>query len=197
MGDSGSTLVHRPPRLFWVTDDSIVARPDFAHGLDGRQFWQLAVRLKAAAAAAGASFWVNDRIDAAVAVRADGVQLGAASLGPDAARALLGRSAMVGKSIHSAGEGAAAVAAGADLLVLGSIYATESHPARTPLGTDELREAAAGTRPIVAIGGITPDRVKEVMSAGARGVAVRSGVWQADDVAAAVRRYLGALESVK
>lgn len=196
-----------------MTDDEIVARTDFieraetalsagdescalqlrAHGLGGRRLYELAVRLRVAAEAVGASLWISDRVDVALAVRADGVQLGGASLPTEAARALLGRSACIGRSIHEAGEGPTALAAGADLLVLGSIYRTGSHPEREPLGSAVLREATAVARPIVAIGGITSECVSEVLGAGAWGVAVRSGVWDATDVAGSVGRYLAAL----
>lgn len=206
-------LRNRLPRLFVVTDDEIATQPGFvaraeraldagggacalqlrAHGLAGRTFWDLAARLKRAAEAAGASLWINDRVDVALAVRADGVQLGSASLSAEAARRLLGRSAWIGRSIHSAAQ-APAASTGADLLILGSVYPTGSHRGRKPQGLEALREATAIARPIVAIGGITCERVNEVMRAGAWGVAVRSGIWGAADVGGALRRYLAALD---
>ena len=206
-------LQRRPPKLFLVTDDEVVARSDFieraetvlaeaggacalqlrARQLGALRFLELADRLGAAARAGGSGFWVNDRVDVALAVRSDGVQLGRASMSTEAARRMLGRAVWIGRSIHDPVEARRAVADGADLLVLGSIYATQSHPGAEPLGLAALRQAAAAGRPIVAIGGITRERVREIISAGAWGVAVRGGVWDAADPASAVGSYLAAL----
>lgn len=206
-------LNRRLPRLFLVTDEDVVGQAEFAemaatavraggrdcalqlraHGLKGGRYWVLASQLRPVAWEAGASLWINDRVDVALTARADGVQLGSRSLSVAQARALLGRSCLIGCSVHSARKTVAVLEDGADLALLGSVYATASHPERTPLGLGELREAARGRRPIVAIGGITPQRVKEVVDAGAWGVAVLSGIWRARDVAAAVREYLAAL----
>ncbi len=199
------------PRLFLVTSDEAVSRADFievataalaagghgcalqlrAHGSHGSKLYEIAVRLRQVATAMRASFWVNDRIDVAAAVRADGVQLGSRSVSPAEARRLLGRTCRIGRSVHGASEVSAAIESGADVAVLGNIYRTASHPDREPLGPDAIRRAAA--LPIVAIGGITPKRVEEVVGAGAWGVAVSSGVWEAGDVEAAVRDYRRAL----
>jgi thiamine-phosphate diphosphorylase len=163
-----------------------------AHQATGGLLWQLARQLKAAAEAVGATVWLNDRLDVALAVGAHGVQLGRRSLEVAPARRLLGSSSWIGASVHSPAEADEALGRGADVAVLGNVYATSSHPGRPALGLEALREAAV-SRPIVAIGGITPERVAEVIETGAWGVAVLSGVWQAQDAAAAVRRYRQAL----
>jgi thiamine-phosphate diphosphorylase len=197
-----------------VTDDEVVSAAGFAdrvmaalaaggrvcalqlraHASKGRTLWDLSQRLAAAAEEAGASFWVNDRIDLALGLRAAGVQLGFRSLPVAVARELLGRSCWIGCSVHSASEAAAGFDAGADLAVLGSVYSTASHPDQAPLGLGSVREAAATGRPIVAIGGITPERVSEVIEAGAWGVAVLSGIWQARDPAVQLARYVEAID---
>ncbi len=207
-------LNRRLPRLFLVTNEDVVGRADFAemattavraggrecalqlraHGLEGGRYWVLASQLRRVAWEAGASLWINDRVDVALTTRADGVQLGSRSLFVAQARALLGRFCLIGCSVHSARKAVAVLEDGADLALLGNVYATASHPERTPLGLEALREAARGGRPIVAIGGITPQRVNEVLEVGAGGVAVLSGIWRARDVAAAVQDYLAALE---
>jgi len=212
--NAGSALqLTRPlPRLYLVSDDAVVSETGFmeraaavlaegrwhcalqlrAHGLTGERFFELARHLRRITAETGSSLWINDRIDVAMVVRADGVQLGHRSVGADVARRLLGRTCWIGRSVHSANE---ARWAGTDLMMLGNIYPTGSHPGREPLGLDELRRATFGGRPIMAIGGITPERVAEVVQSGAWGVAVLSGVWQANDAAAAVREYLSALDA--
>jgi len=201
------------PRLFWVTNDSVLADRGFVeragaamravgpgsavqlrgHGLAGRRFWELAAELSGLARETGAGLWINDRIDVAMAVRADGVQLGGRGLPIGVARSLLGLSCPVGCSVHGRGEVESCFAEGADLAVLGSVFPTSSHPGRAPLGLEPLGASAAAGRPIVAIGGISPDRVKEIIAAGAWGVAVLSGVWMAADPAASASRYASAL----
>ncbi len=207
-------MTRRLPRLFLVTSDEVVADPEFpehaaralavggsacalqlrARELPGRRFYDLAGELRVAATRSGASLWINDRVDVALIVRADGVQLGSSGLPTSSARALVGRSCWIGRSVHSPDEAAAAVREGADVALLGNVYATSSHPDRAPLGLPAVREAAAGGRPIVAIGGITPTRVTEVIRAGAWGVAALTAVWGAEDLEGEVRRFLAALE---
>ena len=80
---------------------------------------------------------------------------------------------------------------------MGNVYETMSHPDRAGLGEDALRRIIASVPglPVIAIGGVTPERVGDVRWAGAFGVAVLRGVWSTGDPAAAVRDYLAALES--
>ncbi|UCC81475.1 MAG: thiamine phosphate synthase [Gemmatimonadota bacterium] len=211
-GGRAVRLSRRLPRLFLVTNDDVVEDSAFveraasalvaggrdcalqlrAHRATGGRLFQLARQLKAAAESAGATLWLNDRIDVALAAHADGVQLGTRSLKVALARRLLGSSYWIGASVHSPAEAREGLARGADVAVLGNVYATASHPGRPPLGLEALRQAAV-SRPIVAIGGITPERVAEVIGRGAWGVAVLSGVWQVLDTAEAVRRYRQAL----
>jgi thiamine-phosphate diphosphorylase len=166
-----------------------------AHRATGGRLWKLARDLKTTAEKVGATLWLNDRVDVALAVRAHGVQLGTRSLEIERARRLLGSAPWIGASVHSRAEADESLACGADVAVLGNVYATASHPERAPLGLEALRQLAVG-RPIVAIGGITPERVAEVVGAGAWGVAVLSGVWRVEDAAGAVRLYRQALADV-
>jgi thiamine-phosphate pyrophosphorylase len=88
-----------------------------------------------------------------------------------------------GRSVHDPASAAAAVEEGTDYLVAGPLFETTSHPGAPPLGSDGVRRivVAAGTVPVLAIGGITPDRVAAAVAAGASGVAVRSDVLGAAD----------------
>jgi thiamine-phosphate diphosphorylase len=162
-----------------------------AHGIPGKRVLELAADLWAMTRRNQAGLWINDRIDVAAAVRADGVQLGSRSLDPDSARRVLGRSCWIGRSIHAAAEVGLVVA---DVYLLGNIFETSSHPERAALGVGEVEQAVRAGRPILGIGGITPERTLEVIDAGAWGVAVSSGLWGARDPAAATRRYVRALE---
>jgi thiamine-phosphate pyrophosphorylase len=136
-----------------------------------------------------AAVFVNGRPDIAAAVGAHGVQLGTEDLSPADARRLLPR-AWVGRSVHSMEEASTAVAEGADFLVAGNIFETESHPDRPAVGLDLISRAARLGRPVIAIGGITPDRVHEVEAAGAYGVAAIRALWMAPDPAAATLAML-------
>jgi thiamine-phosphate diphosphorylase len=128
-----------------------------------------------------------------MAVRAGGVQLGARSLPVTEARRLLGAGARIGYSAHGALEAAEAAVDGADFVLMGTIYGSASHPATRPAGIDGLRRCVerAGV-PVVAIGGITPDRLTPVAAAGAAAAAVLGGVWRERDPVAAAAAYLAA-----
>jgi thiamine-phosphate pyrophosphorylase len=204
----------RLPRLHAVTDDAVLARPDFpararavlARGgpdlalhlrgprTGGRRLFELAEALAVAANDDGALLVVNDRVDVALAAGAGGVQLGRQSIRVEDARGLLGAGPLVGVSVGTADEARAALGAGADFLLTGNVYATATHPGRGGIGLDGLSELASFGVPTVAIGGMTPERVAEVRAAGARGVAAIRAVWDADDPALAVARFLEAFE---
>ncbi|MFN8474411.1 MAG: thiamine phosphate synthase [Anaerolineae bacterium] len=136
----------------------------------------------------GVTFIVNDRLDVALAVDADGVHVGQDDLPAEAARALLGPDRFLGVSAATPDEALAAYAAGADYLGVGAVYATGSKAdAGAPIGLAGLALVAGSTPlPVVAIGGIGPGRAAPCIEHGAAGVAVISAiVSQADSEAAA------------
>ncbi len=205
------------PRLHLITNDAVLRDAGFVdradavlaalgpaaalhlrgHGLDGGVLFHLADRLRPSASAAGAMLVVNDRVDVALAAGIRAVQLGRHAMPVQEVRRLLGEAARIGYSAHGAEEARAAVDAGADFVVIGTIYPTASHPGDPGAGPERVARTAEMVRvPIIAIGGITPARVAEVVEAGAHGVAVLGGVWHAADAAAAARNYLEALEEV-
>jgi thiamine-phosphate pyrophosphorylase len=138
---------------------------------------------------------VNDRVDVALAVGADAVQRASTSLPVKDIRGLVGGQLKIGASVHSLPEAIEAEIHGADWVVFGPIYDTPSKRGfGPPQGLDKLGRVAATVRiPVIAIGGITPERVPEVRRAGAQGVAVISAILTADSPAAATRRFLEAL----
>ena len=152
-------------------------------------------RLLGATRDAGAMLVVNDRLDVALAVGADAVQRTHTSLPVDDIRAVAGRRLRIGVSVHSFEDAVDAELKGADWVTYGPVYDTPSKRAHgTPQGLERLATVARGLRiPVVAIGGITPERVKEVRQAGARGVAAISAILAADSPAGATRRFLEAL----
>jgi thiamine-phosphate pyrophosphorylase len=158
----------------------------------------LADRLRAACAAAGATFIVNDRVDLALAVGADGVHLGQDDLPARAARPLLRPGMILGISTHSVEQARAAQADGADYVAVGSMFATTSKAEFQLVGPDLLRKLRGEIRvPLVGIGGITPDNVSEVIRAGADGVAVISAVCAAMDPQAAAARFLAQIRAAR
>ena len=158
----------------------------------------LAERLRAACAAAGATFIVNDRVDLALAVGADGVHLGQEDLPARAARPLLRPGMILGISTHSVEQARAAQADGADYVAVGSMFATTSKADFQLVGPDLLRKLRGEIRvPLVGIGGITPDNVSEVIRAGADGVAVISAVCAAADPQAAAARFLAQIRAAR
>jgi len=130
---------------------------------------------------------INDRVDVALAVGADGVHLPTDSFEPQQARDLLGSSAIIGVSTHSLAAARTAAAAGADFVVFGPVYDTPSKIAYgPPLGTEAIATVAATLGiPVVAIGGVTAQRAKEVREHGAAGVAVVRAILEAPDPRAA------------
>ena len=131
--------------------------------LPGRERAALARRLRRLTAGHGAILVVHG--DAALARRAgaDGVQLGAGDGSVAAARRVLGPDVLVGVSVHSLAEARVAAAAGADHLLLGSVWPTASHPGARPLGPRALARALREIPvPVLAIGGVTPARLRTV-----------------------------------
>lgn len=165
--------------------------------MDGGPLLALAREARSATRAHGARLLVNDRLDVALAAEADGVHLPADGLPPSAARTLLAATGLIGLSTHSAAEVAAARERGADFAVLAPVWDPASKPAyRPPLGEAGLAEAArAADLPVLALGGVTPDRVARAIRAGAYGVACIGAVMGARDPGDAVDRLLDALEA--
>ena len=133
---------------------------------------------------------INERADVALAAGADGVQLGEAALPTGAVRGIMGDDSVIGRSVHSVAGGCAAAESGADFLLVGTMFASNSHPGEEPSGPGLLsRIASAGvTVPMLGIGGITEYNAGQVVAAGASGVAVITSVLARDDPGAAAQR---------
>ena len=159
--------------------------------LPASQLYALALRLKDAINGRALLF-VNDRVDVAIAAGAHGAQLGETALPLDAAKALAAAAAprgarlLLGRSVHSAQGAIAAQAHGADLLTLGSVFPTNSHPGAPAGGIPLVKSAAqAVSIPILAIGGVNAQNIGGVIAAGASGAAVITAIAVATDPQAA------------
>lgn len=159
-----------------------------------RRLHALAAALAGEAREAGGWCVVNGRPDVALAAGARGAQLGAGALPVAEARRAVGDRVALGASVHGPRAARRAVADGANFLLLGTIFPSASHPGRPGAGPARVAASRDAGAPILAVGGVTPERVPAVLGAGAHGVAVLSGVWSADRPAAAAGRYLAALD---
>ena len=158
----------------------------------------LAERLRDRCRAAGVTFIVNDRVDLAVAIEADGVHLGQDDLPPRLARPLLRPGMILGLSTHSVEQARRAQADGADYIAVGSMFTTRTKPDFELVGPALLRAVRPEMHvPLVGIGGITRDNLGEVIRAGADGVAVISAVGAAADPTAASAQFLDAIRRAR
>ncbi|MCL1798129.1 MAG: thiamine phosphate synthase [Eggerthellaceae bacterium] len=148
----------------------------------------LATELRALCAQARVPFIVNDYVDLAREVDADGVHVGQDDTACARARALLGPGKIVGVSVQTCEEAAAAELAGADYLGAGAVFSTATKPESPDMGVDGLRAVcAAASVPVVAIGGLNEATIPQLAGCGLDGVAVVSAVFAQDDIVEAAR----------
>jgi thiamine-phosphate pyrophosphorylase len=164
--------------------------------LSVRQLFDMAVWMRELTGEYGAKLFINDRVDVALSVGADGVHLGINSIPAHAVRKISGDKLIVGVSTHSVQEAEAAENDGADFVTLGPIYETPSKlKYGKPIGVDTVREARSRTSiPLFAVGGIKSDRVKEVMDAGADGIAMISAILGSNDIKESTEEFLRLLK---
>lgn len=156
------------------------------------ELYPLAGELRRRCREVGCLFIVNDRVDLALALEADGVHVGQDDLPARETRRLLRPGMLLGVSTHDEDQACRARDDGADYVAVGSMFPTGSKPKFQLVGPDLLRRVRPelAAVPLVAIGGITVDNVAEVIRAGADAVAVISAVCAAPDPAATARTFL-------
>jgi thiamine-phosphate pyrophosphorylase len=167
--------------------------------LPSKDFYQQAVEVLGVAKEHRVKIIINDRVDLCSAVGADGVHLGQDDLPPEAARRLLGAEAIIGFSTHSVSQAEEAIRFPVDYLAIGPIFATSSKLDTAPvLGLEGLRAVrkVTGSIPLVAIGGITIENVRDVIAAGANSVAtIASLLRNPGSIAQTTRDFLSILNS--
>ena len=195
-------------RLHAITDDAVLADADVgiraaaiaavgpaaALHVRGRNssaafLAKCATRFMALASPAEAAVIINARPDVARAVGAHGVQLGVGDLSTADARTVLG-AGWIGRSVHDVAGAREAIAEGADYLLFGSVFDTDSHPGKAGQGLELLAEVVALGTPVIAIGGVTPERAQSVKDTGAWGVAAIRALWHTADPYAAAMAML-------
>jgi thiamine-phosphate pyrophosphorylase len=149
-----------------------------------RDLLAIAQELRRITRESNAKLFINDRVDVAVAVEADGVQLGHQSMPTEAVRKIVGEKMLIGVSTHSLAEAVNAEEAGADLITLGPIFVTPSKMQYgEPLGVEAIGIVKKHIRiPVFGLGGIRNTNIAQVMQAGADGIAMISAILAADDI---------------
>ena len=185
--------------LFWVLEQALDGGVKGIQlrekDLGGGELFHLAERIKALCDAHHASLLINDRVDVAMAVDADGVHLGGASIPVRTARKLMGDNKLIGVSTHSLKEAEESEQAGADFLAFGPVYFTSSKaPYGEPQGLGPLKKVMEKISiPVYAIGGIKADNIGDVKATGVRGVSLISAIVSATYPRAASEKILRAL----
>ena len=154
--------------------------------MKGRDFYRAALIIKEVCSERGALFIVNDRLDVALAADADGVHLGQEDLPLQAAKKITPPGFIIGISVRTPAQAAAAERGGAAYLGVGDVFGTSSKSDAKTIGIEGLEEVCKSTSlPCVAIGGIGAHNVKRALQAGAVGVAVISAVVSQKDICGA------------
>ena len=142
----------------------------------------------------GARLFLTGRADLARAAHGEGLHLPENEISVADARLSLGFHTPMGRSVHDLEGAQRAAAEGADYLLFGAVWETPSHPGQNGAGLDALATICQSvSAPVFAIGGVTADNAPQCLTAGAAGVALISGVWDAPDVTARVRELRAAL----
>jgi thiamine-phosphate pyrophosphorylase len=162
----------------------------------GREFYEIARELRELTLRLGVPLVINDRVDIALAVNADGIHIGHRDLPPKVARRLVGRRMFIGVSAGSVEEALAAERDGADYLGAGAVYPTGSKAdAGEAIGLRGLAEiCAAVSIPVAAIGGLFAGNAGEAREAGVAGIAVISAILSQPDMEKAARRLREVLD---
>jgi thiamine-phosphate pyrophosphorylase len=166
-----------------------------AKELNKRAFLEVAAGMKQLCRDSGVLFIVNDSLDIALAVDADGLHIGNDDLPADVARRLLAGDKILGCSARTVERAVYLAGQGADYLGVGAMYATATKSGAEIVGKEKLTEIKQAVNiPLVAIGGINHANVKEIITAGADAVAVISAILKSGDIEKATRRLVDSIE---
>lgn len=159
--------------------------------LSKRESYKIALQLKEITKKFNATLIINDDIDIAMAVDADGVHLGQEDFPVQAARKILGDDKIIGLSTHSFKDAEEAQGSGADYIAIGPIFRSTTKDVREPLGADIIKEIRKISRlPVIAIGGINENNIEDIMKTGADGTAVISAIIAKEDITGAVKEFI-------
>lgn len=155
---------------------------------------ELGKKVKLLCAEYGATFIVNDRVDIAYVLDADGVHLGQDDMDIESARKILGNNAIIGISTHAPEQAQKAVNDGADYIGMGPVFTTPTKPGRQSVGLEYVKWVSENIKiPAFAIGGIDLDNVQDVVNAGAKKIAVVRAIINSDNPEKAAQEFLKVL----
>lgn len=199
-------------RLYLVTDRDCLGIRDLGQSIEeairggvtliqlrekhasSREFFEIALRVKEITTRYQIPLIINDRLDIALAIDADGLHIGQDDLPLPLARKLFGDGKIIGVSAHSLEEALLAEQHGADYLGVGAVYPTATKADANAVTLDQLTEIKNSVNiPVVAIGGIHEKNAREVMTTGIDGIAVVSAILGKDDVQKAARALYDAI----
>jgi thiamine-phosphate pyrophosphorylase len=202
-------------RLYLITDRKVAAKslPEAVRlALEGgvkavqlrekdlsvRELLSMAQELRVITREFGAKLFINDRLDVATLVGADGIHLGGQSIPVEAVRKVVGKNMQIAVSTHNVSEAKAAQNGGADFITYGPIFTTPSKAKYgAPVGVKSIRDIKNEISiPIYAIGGINSGNMLQVMSAGADGIALISAIMTAEDIRKTAAAYDKALTAI-
>jgi len=159
--------------------------------VDSCEFYEMAVRIRDITTKLGVPLIINDRVDIALAVNADGVHVGQGDLPYNVVRRLVGTDKIIGVSASNLNEAIIAVESGADYLGVGAMFATDTKTDANLTSMDELRKIREKVNiPIVVIGGINKKTIPLFKDTGIEGIAVVSAIVSQKDETAAARELL-------
>ena len=161
-------------------------------GASDREIWELGLHVRALTQIYKVPLVVDDRLDLAMALDADGVHLGQTDLPLAQARRLWPEGRIWGVSVHTREQAEQALHEGATYLGVGALFPTASKADAVPAAHAGVRDLTALGLPLIGIGGLTAERLPSVQALGCAGVAAISAIWGAEDPAAEVRRFRAA-----
>jgi thiamine-phosphate pyrophosphorylase len=161
-----------------------------------RELLALSQELRSLTKEFNAKLFINDRVDVAVAVEADGVHLGHQSMPAEAVRKIVGTKMLIGVSTHNLEEAKAAEREGADFVTFSPIFSTPSKVKYgAPVGVEALKAVKKHIRiPVFGLGGMRSDNISQVMQTGTDGIAMISAIFAADDIQKAAENLVSAVQ---
>jgi thiamine-phosphate pyrophosphorylase len=163
--------------------------------IEGGEFYHFALKMRDLTRKMGVTFWINDRVDIALAVEADGIHVGQSDLPAKAVRKIIPQNMLLGISAKTVDDARRAEQEGADCLGSGAVFPTNTKDS-PQMGTQRLAEIKAAVKiPVVAIGGINAANAKHPLACGVDGIAVVSAIMQAEDTCLAARELRAVVDS--
>jgi thiamine-phosphate pyrophosphorylase len=190
--DRHATKIPLPQAIRLALEGGVRAVQLREKDLPVRELLALAKELRSLTKEFGAKLFINDRVDVAVAIEADGVHLGHQSMPVEAVRKVVGKDLLIGVSAHNLEEARSAERGGANFITFGPVFETPSKSKYgSPVGIELLKNLKNELSiPIFALGGIKSGNISRAMGAGATGVAMISAIMAAEDITKASSRII-------